>query len=112
MFKNIKVKLMDNANANYDDKIGKTTPVGKYPPNPLGIYDMSGNVWEWCEDVYDEHAYSKHGRKNPIYRGNSVGCVIRGGGWYSLPENMLCSNRNAYGAGYRSSDIGFRLVCK
>ena len=51
----------------YGANSGKSThPVGTKAPNGLGIYDMSGNVWQWCEDVYDANAYEKHQRNNPI----------------------------------------------
>ena len=98
--------------ANYGGFVNKTTPVGKYPPNPLGLYDMSGNVYEWCEDVYDEHAYSKHSSNNPIYRGGSSFRVLRGGSWYDLPRDVRCSNRDYNLRGFRYNIVGFRLVCK
>ena len=85
--------------------------MGKYPPNPIGIYDMSGNIWEWCEDVWDDEAYSKHSRNNPIYRGDSSIRVVRGGSWLNVPKDVRCSIRghNVAVWGY---DLGFRLLCK
>src|SRR3990172_5089414 len=49
---------------------GKTHPVGQKKPNGLGIYDMSGNVWEWVADMWSDSAYSSHSRNNPIYTGS------------------------------------------
>ena len=49
-------------------------------PNGLGLYDMSGNVWEWCEDNYSDKAYSKHTKENPVYLESKTGSrVLRGG---------------------------------
>jgi formylglycine-generating enzyme required for sulfatase activity len=63
---------LDNAGA-------RTHPVGQKKPNGLYIYDMTGNVWEWVQDIYSSDAYSHHSRNNPIYTGSGNNRVIRGG---------------------------------
>ncbi|MFQ5976290.1 MAG: formylglycine-generating enzyme family protein, partial [Candidatus Hydrothermarchaeales archaeon] len=68
-----------------DDGYKNTAPVGSYEPNGLGLYDMSGNVWELVQDVYNENAYSMHSRNNPVYKGDGGYRVIRGGSWYYGP---------------------------
>ena len=66
--------------ANYDEsKIGKTSKVGQYPHNPYGLYDMSGNVWEWCYDWYDSTYYSNSTELNPPGPKTGTVRVIRGG---------------------------------
>ncbi len=57
---------------------GKTHPVGRKRPNGLGLYDMSGNVYEWVQDTFSESAYRQHSRMNPVVEGG-VYCVLRGG---------------------------------
>ena len=57
---------IDPSKANYSGEIGRTTPVGNYPANAFGLYDMAGNTWEWCLDVYEIDFYSLSPRRNPI----------------------------------------------
>ena len=95
----------------YDGNSGKKThPVGTKAPNGLGIYDMSGNVWEWCEDVYNENAYSKHSRNNPVSTSGSSNRVLRGGSWRGVPSYCRAANRFGRNTSLRTSDRGFRLV--
>ena len=96
----------------YNKNSSKTTqPVGKERPNGLGLYDMSGNVWEWCEDIYFDKAYSKHAKTNPVYLENNSGSrVLRGGAWSS---GAVCCRSPCRGwgpPGGRRSYVGFRLV--
>jgi formylglycine-generating enzyme required for sulfatase activity len=88
---------------------GKTHAVGTKEPNELGIYDMSGNVWEWCEDVYDKKAYEKHERNNPVITSGSTYCVFRGGCWGNSPRIVRAANRLWGIADNRVNYVGFRL---
>jgi formylglycine-generating enzyme required for sulfatase activity/tRNA A-37 threonylcarbamoyl transferase component Bud32 len=89
----------------------KTHPVGQKSPNGLGIYDMSGNVDEWCQDIYSKDAYGKHQRNNPIYTGSGSRRVFRGGSWGGGPGYLRASSRTGSAPGNRgSSNTGFRLA--
>ncbi|MCI4624763.1 MAG: formylglycine-generating enzyme family protein [Candidatus Magnetoovum sp. WYHC-5] len=90
----------------------KTHPVGQKKPNGLGIYDMSGNVYEWCEDIYSNYAYGYHSRCNPIYMGSGTEHVLRGGSWLFNPEYLRCADRGTGSHIGKSNYIGFRLVVK
>jgi len=84
--------------------------VGKKAPNELGIYDMSGNVWEWCSDLYG--AYSILPQTNPYNSTDSSKRVIRGGSWYDNATSARVANRS-YGSSYYSGEgyvLGFRIA--
>ncbi len=98
----------DGCGSRWDDE--STAPVGSFTPNSLGLYDMSGNVWEWVEDVYSKHAYGQHSRRNPIYTGSGSDRVLRGGSWGSNPRCVRCAHRGVISPGNRYNDLGFRLA--
>ncbi len=95
----------------YSANSGMTThEVGRMQPNGLGLYDMSGNIYEWCEDVYAEDAYRKHEYQNPISIGEGTRRVIRGGSWCNFPGELRCSYRASVAAGFKGNYVGFRVV--
>jgi formylglycine-generating enzyme required for sulfatase activity len=94
-----------------------THPVGTKAPNGLGIYDMSGNVWQWCEDIYDGDAYKKHQRNNPISNSGGSYRVLRGGSWSRDSSWARCTFRGQWdptshglGGHLGGSGLGLRLV--
>ncbi len=89
---------------------GKTTSVGSFNPNTLGLYDMSGNVWEWVQDNYSSDAYKQNLNNNPGNQSSGKGRIIRGGGWGSGPSRLRCSYRNGHAPQRRIYDIGFRFM--
>jgi formylglycine-generating enzyme required for sulfatase activity len=95
----------------YDDNSGnKTHPVGQKSANGYGLYDMTGNVREWCNDWYGSDYYSSSPSSNP--KGASIGAyrVLRGGSWYSYSENCRTAYRYSRTPTNRNRNNGFRLV--
>ena len=93
----------------YDDNSGnKTHAVGTKQPNELGIYDMSGNVMEWCQDRYGK--YNSSSQVNPTGANSGSVRVYRGGSWFNLARHCRSSNRNYFSPDFRGSDFGLRLV--
>lgn len=112
----------DPSKVNYDWNIGDTTPVGKYSPNGYDLYDMCGNVWEWCLDAYDTKFYMSSPPRNPISGANTVewilshfldvesNRVLRGGSWRIPASLVRTANRNAESPSFSLNVIGFRCV--
>lgn len=94
-----------------DDGWLETAPVGSFPPNALGLHDMSGNLWEWVADIYAADAYARHGAWNPLYAQEGPSRLVRGGAWSHDAPFARCSKRHMHcRPSVRYDIIGFRLV--
>ena len=114
------------ANYNKNTKSGthdeQTTPVGKYPANKYDLFDMSGNVSEWCLDAYQKDFYANSPRQNPIagaehlnqivdkFKNIETRRVVRGGSWSFNAKSVRVANRLGEKPSLLSSDVGFRCV--
>ena len=109
------------ADENLDDGYAYTAPVGSYPPNGYGLYDMTGNVWEWCFDAYDENFYANSPYQNPIAdiivkdeKNNIIGinklCVSRGAAWNDGPPSVWIASRREVDPHVRWGNTGFRCA--
>ena len=87
----------------------RTCAVGSYRPNGFGLYDMHGNVWEWCHDWYDEAYYSEPDTKDPQSSQSGTFRVLRGGSWCRGPEVCRAACRGWHDPADRDSIYGFRV---
>ncbi len=107
-----------NANFTYADGAiglyrGETVPVGGFDPNPFGLYNMHGNVREWCRDWYDGQYYGLPPRPDPVNTentGHSQWVTLRGGSWYLPPSLCRSALRHRYAVEESHNDFGFRVV--
>ncbi|MCP4024000.1 MAG: SUMF1/EgtB/PvdO family nonheme iron enzyme [Desulfobacteraceae bacterium] len=88
----------------------ETAPVGSFVSNDLGLYDMAGNVREWCRDVYHKDGYEMHSKLDPVVKARGASEVVRGGSYIDNMKNIRCTARQKSIPAMKSDYIGFRLV--
>ena len=113
---------INSSKANYNSNVGDTAAVGRYAANPYGLYDMVGNVWEWCLDEYQGNFYKISPHRNPIARVNSItditsnftnikkDRVLRGGSWESKPKSLRVADRRGNSSTFTNLYFGFRCA--
>ena len=112
---------IDTSKANYADNVGRTKTVGSYTANGYGLYDMAGNVFEWCLDAYSSDVYGSLPQQNPVSGGSIVSIinnfanvnnsrVLRGGAWDGNAQNVRCARRISASPTVTDDVIGFRCV--
>ena len=94
--------------ANYNGN--KTVPVGSFPANAFGLYDVHGNVWEWVQDCWNGNYQGAPRDGSAWESGNCPVRVLRGGSWYYEPGSLRSANRNGYYPGVRNGIGGFRVA--
>jgi len=103
-------KDLDCQKANYQNCVNRTSEVGDYQNgvSPYGVYDMTGNVWEWVADWYSDNYYSNSAPNNPLGPVSGQARVLRGGSWPRF--DVTTYHRNKFAPDYNTFDIGFRCA--
>jgi len=91
-------------------KLKGPSKVGTKKANELGIYDMSGNVWEWCNDYYSSSYYARSAKVDPPGPGANIYRVLRGGGWHYRADLARIADRDGPNAGFSNYNYGFRIA--
>ena len=105
-------KKLASVTLNGSDGFPFSAPVGRFKPNPFGLYDMHGNVWEFCEDHYGKYsALPKERNALQTVRQGEIRPVMRGGAWHLTGSDCRCANRFIVGSTGRYATGGFRVLC-
>jgi uncharacterized protein (TIGR02996 family) len=104
-----------NGNYPYGDAekgpyLGHTCNPGMYPPNVFGLYDMHGNVWEWCHDWFAQHYYAKSPKEDPPGPSEGSFRLLRGGSWYNRGQYCRSASCHRNWPANWSSEVGFRVA--
>ena len=97
--------------ANFGKRLMRTTPVGLFPSNAWGLFDMHGNVWEWCADWFAEDYYEIGAATDPAGPSDGAHYVLRGGAWSSTDVGCRSAHRGMSAPNHRDKDTGFRVAC-
>jgi len=96
-------------NAKYDDDgFAARAPVGSFPANEFGLFDLPGNAWEWCTDEWEPRSATRAVLGDPVGSGKSKG--VRGGGWDEYVTGFRCGTRSELSSDHADAETGFRLV--
>jgi uncharacterized protein (TIGR02996 family) len=112
---------LSSAQANFDGaypyggaeegpSLGRTCPAGSYRPNAWGLFDLHGNVWQWCKDWYAEDYDGNSPAQDPLGPSNGSRRVLRGGGWISGGRYCRAAYRNGITPAHRAGHVGFRVA--